>query len=126
MTNFSLAFLAADFFVGGDVAVLDHLRQHAVARLFGAVEMALGRGIAVGRANDSREKRRLARADLADVLAEIGLRGFAEAANRKAAAIAEINIVGVELENLLLGEALVELGGHQDFLELCGSIRAWW
>ena len=41
--EFQLRVLGGGFLVGGDVAVLDHLRQHAVARFFGAVQVALGR-----------------------------------------------------------------------------------
>ena len=59
-----------------------------------------------------------AQGQLAHILAEIGLRGFAKSSNRKAAAVAEINVVGVKLKNLLLRKTLVDLGGHQDFLQL--------
>ena len=117
-TKLQFRVLGGGFLVGGEVAVLDHLPQHAVAGFFRAVRVALGGGIAVRRADDSGEKRRFAGAQFAHILAKIGLRGFAEPANRKAAAIAQINVVGVKLEDLLLRKALVEFGGHQDFLHL--------
>ncbi len=116
--KFQRRVLGLGLFVGGDVLIFGHLRQHAVARLLSAVGMALGGGITVRRANHSREEGGFTGADLANVLAEVGLHAFAEAANRKAAAIAKINVIGVQLEDLALGEALVELGGHQDFLHL--------
>ena len=62
--------------------------------------------------------------NLAHILAKISLRGFAKTTNRKTSAIAEVNIIGIELKNLALRKTLIELGGHEDFLESCGSIRA--
>ena len=55
------------------------------------------------------------RLQFAHVLAEIRLRRFAKPANRKAAAIAQINVVCVKLENLLFGETLIQLVRHQNF-----------
>ena len=80
--------------------------------------MAFGGRVAVWRANDSGQKCRLTWLDFADVLAEICLGRFAETSNREAAAIAEINVVGVELENLLLRKALVRFPPPSDFLYL--------
>ncbi len=59
-----------------------------------------------------------AEGELADVLAEIGFGGLAESADGKTAAIAEINFVGIQLENLLFGIALVDFHSHQDFFYL--------
>ncbi len=118
LTNFSCSFLAAAACSSRDVAVLDHLRQHAVARFFGAVHVALGGGIAIGCANDAGEESGFAEGELAHVLAEIGLGGFAKSADGKTAAIAQINFVGIQLENLLLGKALVDFDRHQNFFYL--------
>src|SRR5277367_2342000 len=79
----------------GDVTIFDHLRQQAVARFFGTIEVALGGGVAIGGANDSGKKSAFAQGELADILAEIGFGGLAEAANGKTAAVAEIDFVGV-------------------------------
>ncbi len=117
-TNFSFDFLAVRFLVRRQIAVVDHLREHPVARLVRPVDVALGRRIVVRRADDPAEKRRFARRQFVNVLAEIGFRRLAESANRKAAAIAEIDVVRVELEDLLLREALVDLRRHQTSLTL--------
>ena len=105
----------------GDVAVLDHLRQHAVARLDGALRPPVRDGVAIGRANDARQKRRFAEDDVVNVLVEVGQRAFGEAVNREAAAIAEINLVGVQLEDLLLGEAVLEFQRHHRLGQLCAA-----
>ena len=56
------------------------------------------------------------------ILAEVSLGGLAKAANREAAAIAQINVVGVELENLLLREPLVDFHRHQHFFRLAAPL----
>ena len=59
-----------------------------------------------------------ARSSLLHVLAEVGLRGLAEAIDGEAAALAEIDLVGVHLEDLLLVEAVFELEGDDDLDDL--------
>ena len=61
------------------------------------------------------EESGFAEGELADVFAEVGLGGLSESADGEAAAIAEIDFVGIELENLLFGEALVDFDSHQHF-----------
>jgi hypothetical protein len=56
--------------------------------------------------------------ELAEVLAEEGLRGLAEAVDGVAAALAEVDLVGVHLEDLLLVEAGLELEGDHELGEL--------
>ena len=51
-------------------------------------------------------------------LAEVGLRGLAEARDSVAAALPHGDLVGVHLEDLLLVEARFELVGDHDFLQL--------
>ncbi len=55
------------------------------------------------------------------VFPEIRLRRFAESADREAAAVAEIHLIAVHLEDLLFGELLFELQGDHDFGRLCGA-----
>jgi hypothetical protein len=50
------------------------------------------------------------------------LSALAESANGEAAAIAQVNLVRVELENLLFGKALVDLKGHQRFFHLAAPL----
>ena len=80
--------------------------------------MVFGRRVSVRRANNPGDKRRFAGIQLAHVLAEICLGRFAESTNRKTSPIAEVNVIGVELENLLLRKTLVQLGRHQNFFQL--------
>ena len=55
---------------------------------------------------------------MAHVLAEVGLRGLAESVDGKAAALAQVDLVGVHLEDLLFIEAMFELESDDDLDEL--------
>ena len=110
----------------GDVFVFEHLGQDAVARLIAALGMAVGGGVVVGSANDAGEIGVFGERKLAQIFAEVGDAGFGEAANAEAAAIAEIDLVGVELENLLLVEALLELHARPSIRRACGARCARW
>ena len=85
-----------------DEAVVGHLLQDAVTGLGGALRPALGGRIAVGGADDARQERSLRNGQVANVLIEVGQRAFGKSVNGEAAAIAQIDFVGVQLENLLL------------------------
>ena len=101
-----------------DEAILLHLVQHAIARFGGALRTAIGRGVAIGGADNTGEKGGLVHGDIANVFIEIGERAFGKAVDGKAAAIAEINLVGVELENLLLVKTVLEFDSHNGFRHL--------
>ncbi len=101
-----------------DEAVLLHLVQHAIPGFGGALGTAIGGGITVGSADDAGKKGGLAQSDIANILIEIGQRAFRKAVNGEAAAVAQINLVGVELENLLLVEAMLEFHGDHGFSDL--------
>ena len=73
---------------------------------------------AAGTLNDAGEQRAFRQVELANIFAEVGLGGFAEAIDGEAAALAEGDLVGVHLEDLLLGEAMLELEGDDDFDDL--------
>ena len=60
----------------------------------------------------------LGEVELAEIFAEEGLGGLAEAVDGVAAALAEVDLVGVHLEDLLLVEAGFELEGDDDLDEL--------
>ena len=55
---------------------------------------------------------------MADIFTEVGPGGFAEAVDGEGAVLAEVDLVGVHLEDLLLGEAMFELEGDNDLDEL--------
>ncbi len=84
----------------GDEPVFHHLRQHAVPRFRGALRAAVRARVAIGRANNARQKGGFVHRDVADVLVEIGQRAFRESMNGEAAAIAEVDLIGVKLEDL--------------------------
>ncbi len=97
----------------GDGAGFHHRVQHQVAPLDGALRMAEGIE-AVGPLNDAGQQRALGQIELAHILAEVGLRGLAESVDGKAAALAQVDLVGVHLEDLLLVEAVFELERDDD------------
>src|SRR5690348_4559328 len=101
-----------------DEAVFLHLVQDAIAGFGGAFGATIGSGVAIGSANNSGEERSLRQGNVADVFIEIGKRAFGKAVNGEAAAIAEVNLVGVELENLLLIEAMLEFDGDDGLGQL--------
>ncbi len=109
-----------------DVAVRDHLSEHAIARLHGPLGMLVRRGVAVRRADDARQKRRLAERNVVNVVIEVCQRALGKTVDPKAAAVAQINLVGVELENLLLGKAVLEFERHHGFGQFPppGALRA--
>src|SRR5580704_4652240 len=100
-----LRLLGGDFLIRRDVVVLDHLPQHTIAGLERAVHVALGGGVAIGRANHSRQESYFAKTQFADILSEVSFRRFPESANRETAAIPEIHLIRIELENLALRKA---------------------
>ncbi len=113
------ALLACGFgLFGRDGTVFDHKLEDAVAGFSGTLRLAVGRRVAVGSADDPGQKGGLAEVQVANVFAEISQRGFAEAVNGKAAAVAQVDFVGVELENLLLVEAAFQLKRDHQFGEL--------
>ena len=73
----------------------------------------------VGALNHAGQQRALGQIELAHILAEVGLRGLAKSVDREAAALAEVDLVGVHLEDLLLGEAVLELEGDEDLDASC-------
>src|SRR5215469_7430372 len=71
--------------------------------------MTVRRRIVVGRTNDAGKRNAFGKGKLAKVFAEVGNTGLGETTNAEAAAIAKINFIGIQLENLLLCETLLEL-----------------
>ena len=67
------------------------------------------RVVVAGAAEHAGEHSGFGDGELADVLAEVSFGSLAEAANGEAAATPEVNLIAVELEDLLLGELLLQL-----------------
>ncbi len=99
----------------GDGAVRLHLAEHEVAAAQGLLGIEEGRvgHRALGQAG---EQRGLGEGEILGVLAEVELRGGLEAVH----AAAEVDLVAVEGEDLLLGEGALDLDGEVGFLELAG------
>ena len=91
--------------------------EHEVAALHGALGVTVGIAVA-GALEHAGEEGAFGEVELLEVFAEEGLCGFAEAVDVVAAAVAEVDLVGVHLEDLLLVEARFELEGDHDFGEL--------
>ncbi len=108
-----------------DGAGLDHGLDHGIAPFQGALGMTIGRKIA-GRLDQSGQQRGFRHGDVFQIFVEIGPRPFGQARDGEGAALSQIDAVGVELENLLLGKLLLQLHRDQHFdqLALEGFLRA--
>ena len=102
---------------GADQAVLTHAVKHPVAAVDGPLRV-LVRGVQVGPANQGGEQGRLRQGQALDVLVEVGVRGFSKPVDGKTSALTEVSLVGVELKNLPLAQALLHEQGQEDFLHL--------
>src|ERR1700686_1104068 len=65
--------------------------------------------------DDPRQKCGFRQGHFAKKLVKVSVRSLAKPVNRKTSAVAEIDFVGVQLENLLLAEAVLALQGHHGF-----------
>ena len=89
-----------------DGAGLHHGFQDQIAPLQSSIRMFVGIEHA-GALNQSRQKGGFGDGKLFQVLAEIGLGSLAKASNGERSPLAHIHLVGVQLENLLFGKALL-------------------
>jgi len=85
-----------------DGVVLIQGEKDHVAPLQGTLGMAIGREVA-GAVDHAGEQRRFRKIEAPDVLAEIGDCAFSEAADVEGAALTEIDLIDVDLEDLLFG-----------------------
>ncbi len=99
----------------GDELIFEHLPKDAVARLHATLGMPVRRRIVIRRANQAGQERAFGKRELPQIFSKIGDAGLGKSANPKAAAIAEVNFVGIQLENLLLGKTLLELERNHCF-----------
>ena len=87
--------------VGRDLTGLDHRLENLVAALVDLVGI-FERIIAIWAANDAGDKSRLRQSQLRNILSEICIRRFADAIDRNARLLAEIDLIRVKREDLLL------------------------
>src|SRR6185369_12431082 len=98
--------LARSLFLGfGDGAGFDHSAEHHIAACDGALALMAVRVQRAGLLNHAREQRAFRQIELADILAEVSLGGLAEPVDAEGPLLAERDLVGVHLEELLLGIA---------------------
>jgi hypothetical protein len=93
-----------------------HRLQDDVAARDRAIEIH-GRGITRGRLDEPREKRRLFDREIARMLAEVPARGRLDAVE----AIAEVHLVQVHLEDVVLGVDALDVRGEDDLLQLAAE-----
>ena len=103
--------LGAIGLVARDGAGLHHGVEHEVAALEGTLGMPVRRKIA-GTLNDSGQQGAFRQSEILYVLVEVGARAFAHTHDAETAALPERNLVGIHLEDALLGELLLQV--HRD------------
>ena len=104
----------------GDGVSFDHAVQHQVAAFEGALGMPIRRKIA-GRLNDSGNQRGFRQGKVFQVFVEVGPRRLGKAADGERTALAQIDAVGIELENLLLAELLLHFERQSASPTTCAS-----
>ncbi len=85
----------------GDELGLGHRRQHEIASFLRALAID-ERRVLIRILDDAGDERGFGQREVADVLAEEDARRLGDAVQRKRAAIAEIDVVQIELEDLFL------------------------
>ena len=101
----------------GDRPSLHHGVQHDVAPFRGAIRVPVG-GEVIGPLHHSCQQGTLGQVQLLQVLAEVGLCRLAEPIDGKRTALPQVDLVGIHLEDLLLGKATLELVRDHDLGDL--------
>ena len=101
----------------GNGVGLNHRIEHQVTPLERALWMPVRRQRA-WRLNDSSNQCRFRQRNLFQILVEIRPRRFCEPTDGERPALTQVHAIGIELENLLLRELLLEFHGDQDFDQL--------
>ena len=101
----------------GNGVRLSHGVEHSVAALERPLGMAIWRQ-GTGRLDQAGKQGSFGQRDVFQVLVEVRPRGFREAADGERSALAEVDAIAVELEDLLLAEFLLEFERDHDFRQL--------
>ena len=99
----------------GQKLVLAHQVQHAVAALLDAVRIA-ERIVVAGPLHHTGQHGRFRQVQLRDVFTEVGAGGLAEAVDAECAEAAQIDLVCIVFEDLLLGQLMLQVHGDEQFL----------
>ena len=83
------------------------------------------RVVAIGTADQSRQKSRFRRSQVGNVFVEVGAGRFAKTVDRKAGLLAQINLVAIKRKNLFLRKPRFQNDRHVSFGDLAppGSFR---
>ncbi len=101
-------------FSGSDCPGLDHRIKHYITALGCPVRMPI-RVAAVGVLDESGDKCTLIQVELTKVFAKVGLGSLAKAVDGVRAALADIDLIRIHLEDLRLAEASLELERNHQF-----------
>ena len=102
---------------GRDVALLLHQLQNRIAAHFGAIRMRQRRQH-VRRSDDAGQGRGFGQRQVRHVFAEVDLRGLLHAGDLHRSVLAEVDLVEVRLEDLLLAVASFEQHRHEHLVNL--------
>jgi hypothetical protein len=102
--------------LGVDELLREHAPEDVVAAHPGAVGMREG-AVVHRRADQRRQHRRLGKGQLFGVLAEVEARARLDPVR----AVAEVDLVRVQLEDLVLGEVLLDLHGQEGLVDLAAD-----
>src|SRR5687767_10695946 len=100
-----------------DPAAVAHDGQDGVAPTAREIGPLLRR-VAVRRANHCREQRRFIETERTRSFVEVESRRFIDAENRRAVVMAEVNVVKIQLQEIVLGKASIECEGQRAFDDL--------
>ena len=106
----------------GQLRGVDHVErahgfEHEVTAFDGPFQVPCRRQ-GVGRRKHADQSGGLRQSQVRDVFAEVPGRRFAESVDRERSAMAQVHLVGVHREDLLLGEPLFQNQRHEDFGQL--------
>ena len=101
-----------------DVAGFDHRAKDHVAPGDGALSLVVIGIKRAGLLDHAGEQRAFGQIELAHIFAEVGLGGLAHSVDAERSLLAEGNLVGIHLEDLLFGVAVFELEGDRGLDDL--------
>ncbi len=110
-------------FLSGDEFQLDHFVQHHVPPLCGAVGVPDGRVGSAWRGNNRSKSGGFGQCQRREVLSKISDGSFSKSFNAERSPSAEINVVGVKREDLLLRQTLFEQQRHKNVVYLPGQLE---
>jgi len=93
------------------LARFNHGIQNLIAPRSRRLELVV-RIVAIGTANQTREKRRFGERQVRNVFVEVSARGFTKAVDREARLLAHVDLIAIKLKDLFFTEARLEDDRH--------------